>query len=151
MRRCAAFTLVEIMIVVSIIALLAAMVVPSFIRARERTQNAKFINALRIASSAVELYAMENRSYPADTNRGIVPPELLPYLDPTLNWTAATPIGGQWDWDFNVFGSRAAVSVVEPAGGEARMIEIDAQFDDGSLTSGRFQSKSLGRYSDILE
>nr|MBA3274078.1 type II secretion system protein [Chthoniobacterales bacterium] len=66
MRRNSAFTLVEIMIVVSIIALLAAVAIPAFMRARQRTQNVKFINALRIASGAIEQYAIEHSSYPVD-------------------------------------------------------------------------------------
>ena len=50
------------------------MALPSFIRARQRAQNTKFINALRVASDAFDTYAMEHSSYPADVNRGIVPP-----------------------------------------------------------------------------
>ena len=44
------FSLVEIMIVVSIIALLAVIALPSFLRAREQARAAKFMNALRVAS-----------------------------------------------------------------------------------------------------
>lgn len=151
MRRNAAFTLVEIMIVIAIIGLLAAIAVPAFMRARLQAQDAKFINTLRLASSAVELYAIENRGYPPDTTRGIIPPGLLSYLDPTLDWSANTPIGGQWDWDFDVFNSKAAVSVVGSSADVERMTEIDRKFDDGNLATGRFQSKPQGRYSDIIE
>jgi prepilin-type N-terminal cleavage/methylation domain-containing protein len=88
-RPKSAFTLIEIMIVVSIIALLAVIAVPSFLRARQRSQNSKFINALRVAADAVDTYAMEHGGqYPADRNRGVVPPELASYLDATLDWTA---------------------------------------------------------------
>jgi prepilin-type N-terminal cleavage/methylation domain-containing protein len=53
------FTLVEIMIVVAIIALLAAIAVPGFLRARKRSQAAKVLNDLRLIDSAIEQYAME--------------------------------------------------------------------------------------------
>ncbi len=140
------------MIVVSIIALLAVIAVPSFLRARQQAQNAKFINALRVASGALELYAMEhNGAYPPDTNRGVVPPALLQYLDPTLDFTAQTPIGGKWDWDFNVFGTRAAISVVDSRASTEQMTQIDENYDDGDLSSGRFQAKANGRYSEIIE
>ncbi|MFN2477251.1 MAG: type II secretion system protein [Chthoniobacterales bacterium] len=151
MRRSSAFTLVEMMIVVAIIALLAAIALPAFMRARQQAQNAKFLNALRIASSAIEQYAAEHQSYPPDVNRGIVPPGMDTYLDQRLNWTGATPIGGQWDWDFNVFGVKAAVSVVSPTASDAQLVEIDAKFDDGDLNTGRFQQLQQGRYSDIVE
>jgi prepilin-type N-terminal cleavage/methylation domain-containing protein len=54
------FTLVEIMIVVAIIALLAAIAVPGFLRARKRSQASKIINDLRLIDSAVDQYAIEN-------------------------------------------------------------------------------------------
>jgi prepilin-type N-terminal cleavage/methylation domain-containing protein len=55
-----AFTLVEIMIVVAIIALLAAIAVPGFLRARKRSQASRIINDLRLIDSAVDQYAIEN-------------------------------------------------------------------------------------------
>ncbi len=55
----AGFTLVEIMIVVAIIALLAAIAVPGFLRARKRSQASKVINDLRLISAAVDQYAIE--------------------------------------------------------------------------------------------
>ncbi len=54
------FTLVEIMIVVAIIALLAAIAVPGFLRARKRSQASRVINDLRLIDSAVDQYAIEN-------------------------------------------------------------------------------------------
>lgn len=54
------FTLIEIMIVVAIIALLAAIAVPGFIRARKRTQASRVLNDLRSIDSAVDQYALEN-------------------------------------------------------------------------------------------
>ena len=53
------FTLVEIMIVVAIIALLAAIAVPGFLRARKRSQASKIINDLRLIDGAVDQYAIE--------------------------------------------------------------------------------------------
>ena len=58
-RRHAGFTLVEIMIVVAIIALLAAIAVPGFLRARKRSQASKILNDLRMIDSAVDQYAIE--------------------------------------------------------------------------------------------
>jgi prepilin-type N-terminal cleavage/methylation domain-containing protein len=53
------FTLVEIMIVVAIIALLAAIAVPGFLRARKRSQASKVLNDLRMIDNAVDQYAIE--------------------------------------------------------------------------------------------
>jgi len=59
-KRHGGFTLVEIMIVVAIIALLAAIAVPGFLRARKRSQASRVINDLRLIDSAVDQYAIEN-------------------------------------------------------------------------------------------
>lgn len=53
------FTLVEIMIVVAIIALLAAIAVPNFLRSRKRSQATQVLSDLRIIDAAVDQYAIE--------------------------------------------------------------------------------------------
>ncbi len=53
------FTLVEIMIVVAIIALLAAIAVPNFLRARKRSQATKVLEDLRMLDHALDQYAIE--------------------------------------------------------------------------------------------
>jgi prepilin-type N-terminal cleavage/methylation domain-containing protein len=58
-KRHGGFTLVEIMIVVAIIALLAAIAVPGFLRARKRSQASRILNDLRLIDSAVDQYAIE--------------------------------------------------------------------------------------------
>src|SRR6266481_4045649 len=60
------FTLVEIMIVVAIIALLAAIAVPGFLRARKRSQASRIINDLRLIDSAVDQYAIETNKKSGD-------------------------------------------------------------------------------------
>ena len=59
-RSIRGFTLVEIMIVVAIIALLAAIAVPGFLRARKRSQASRILNDLRLIDSAIDQYAIEN-------------------------------------------------------------------------------------------
>ncbi len=56
----AGFTLVEIMIVVAIIALLAAIAVPNFLRSRKRSQATQVLEDLRQIDAAIDLYSIEN-------------------------------------------------------------------------------------------
>lgn len=67
MKKREGFTLVEIMIVVAIIGLLAAIAVPSFVTARTKSQASACLNNLRQIDGAKDLYAMDNdNAAPAD-------------------------------------------------------------------------------------
>ncbi len=150
MRSKAAFTLVEIMIVVAIIALLAVVAVPGFLRARQRTQSTHFINSLRLARDAFDTFAVEHQTYPPDANRGIVPPGMDRYFGKNLNWEKPTAIGGNWDWEYGVFGLTAGISVASPSVSEEQLRGIDQQIDDGNLATGDFRDQGPGRYTLIL-
>jgi len=63
-RRTSAFTLVEIMIVVAIIGLLAAIAIPNFVRARTQSQTQACINNLRQIDAAIQQWALENNQGP---------------------------------------------------------------------------------------
>ena len=88
----AGFTLVEIMIVVAIIALLAAIAVPGFLRARKRSQASKIINDLRLISSAMDQYAIETNKTTGDA---IDVPDWTKYIkkDTALESTGADLFG----------------------------------------------------------
>jgi prepilin-type N-terminal cleavage/methylation domain-containing protein len=60
-NRRAGFTLVEIMIVVAIIGLLAAIAIPNFVKARTTAQKNACVNNLRQIDGAKEQWALENR------------------------------------------------------------------------------------------
>jgi prepilin-type N-terminal cleavage/methylation domain-containing protein len=91
----AGFTLVEIMIVVAIIALLAAIAVPGFLRARKRSQASKIINDLRLISSAMDQYAIETNKTTGDA---IDVPDWTKYMkkDTALESTGADLFGAQY-------------------------------------------------------
>ena len=65
-RRCrAAFTLVEIMIVVAIVALLGAIAVPNYLRYAAESRKATCINNLRLIDHAIQQWALEQKKGPA--------------------------------------------------------------------------------------
>ena len=73
------FTLVEIMIVVAIIALLAAIAVPGFLRSRKRSQATAILNDARVLDGAKDQYAIESNQKGTVT---VLPAMLTAYLKP---------------------------------------------------------------------
>ncbi len=151
MRRAPAFTLVEIMIVVAIISLLAVLALPSFLHARRRAQNTLFINEMRVTCNAFQLYAQENNSYPPNVAPGVLPPGMSTYFGPNFDFSASTPIGGNWDWANRKAGNFIGVSVFNPSSDITQLQEIDAMMDDGNLATGGFVQAAASRYISILE
>ena len=61
------FTLVEIMIVVAIIGLLAAIAIPNFVKARSRAQQNACIANLKQIEGAIQVWAIDNTKANTDT------------------------------------------------------------------------------------
>lgn len=59
-----AFTLIELLIVVAIIAILAAIAVPNFLEAQTRAKVSRFKADIRSAATAIEAYAVDHNKYP---------------------------------------------------------------------------------------
>jgi general secretion pathway protein G len=90
-RRGAGFTLIEIMVVVVILGILAALIAPNVISRIDEAQVVKVQQDLRAIESALKLYRLDNFRYP-DTEAGlealVTPPQ-----DPNARW----PAGGYLD------------------------------------------------------
>jgi len=103
-NRKAGFTLIEIMVVVAIIGLLAAIAIPNFVRARETAQLNSIISNLRITEGAKDQWALENKKGTGSTP---VASDLAPY---TKNITfPATGVVGE-TYNINAVGITATAT-----------------------------------------
>ncbi|MEO1583245.1 MAG: prepilin-type N-terminal cleavage/methylation domain-containing protein [Planctomycetota bacterium] len=148
-----AFTLVEILIVVVILGILAAVVVPSFANAVEPSRHSAFATSMRAFAQAMQFYRAENGAWPEDGTSGEAPAGTEDLLDIDA-FESITPIGGVWDTESDPAGLGYGVGVVFNGEGESRdseyMLLIDELIDDGDLTSGGFMEFPGDRFYMVL-
>lgn len=146
------FTLVEIMIVVMIIALLAAIALPSFVKARNTARVNATCNDLRVFYAAFQQYAMERGNYPTNAYvAGVLPAPMVPYLN-SNKWSRGAETGGQFYFKssyYSALSNRPAIGIVGTIGNPpdaTSMLSIDQTIDNGDLASGQFIRLSLNAY-----
>ena len=147
------FTLVEIMIVVVIIGLLAALAIPAFQRVQRASQNARIINDFRVFSQAFEIYNSQNGAWPNNAGPGVVPtaPVAMNGDFKVASWQAVTVVGGRWNWDNNLgSGGNAGICISTYTCTDAQLEEIDEKIDYGDLTTGNFKKTTATRVMFVL-
>jgi prepilin-type N-terminal cleavage/methylation domain-containing protein len=151
-------TLVEVMIVVSIIGFLAVLAVPQVRHARQRSQDTAFINDLRILTGQLfDYHGFGFQGFPEEMPPGVVPPAVTNSLPKRFDWAAPTAIGGYWTWRRAATRGEkvegicyAGLAVHQPKRTTADMRKIDERIDDGNLSTGLFRSITDG-YIHVVE
>ena len=153
------FTLVEIMIVVVIIGLLAALAIPAFQRVQRASKNARVLNDFRVFAQAFEIYNTQHGFWPDNTGAGQIPTLPVPMTGDfkAVVWQSPTSIGGRWNWD-NSFstGGLAGISISDAAGfritaDDVQLAEIDAKMDDGDITTGKLRMTTASKFTLVLQ
>jgi len=129
------FRLVEIMVVVVIIGLLAAMALPASRRVQPSAVSTRYINDARQVRDGAECYATEHGNFPAN-GIGALHPSLQGYVPDSLFNATTTPLGGGWAWDYQQNGITASISVYLNTVSAAQLTDIDRTIEEGNLTSG---------------
>jgi len=146
------FTLIEILIVVTILGILASIVIALFNTTTEDAQRTAFISSGRVFSNAAQRFELDNGGPLEDASSGVLPVGFDPYVQES-RW-GETPIGGVWDTELNSFGIVSALGVHFEGTGKTRddifMAEVDQAIDDGDLATGSFRKLASDRYYFVL-
>ena len=149
------FTLIELLVVVAIIGIIASVAVVAF-------QN--IILDAKVTTVATDLRAFESGFVNYSTDEGDLPPDS--HLDPPYHlpagtgiedylpvnkWVAATPLGGNYNWEGPDFYPYAGIAFFQPNASAGLFARLDATLDDGDLSQGRFRITANGRYTYVID
>lgn len=146
--------MVEIMIVVVIVSLLAAIALPAFERIIQQSRFTLFLNQTRSFANGLEIYMMEEGTYPVDTSTGQYNSELVGYVD-EADFMNESEFGGKWDIEFDEDDSEDyVVAIGIHFQGVPTPVEdiqrFDELHDDGDLTTGIYRRITSDRYYRIV-
>lgn len=146
------FTLVEILIVIVILGILAAIVLPGFAGVARSAEQAAFIREVRIYADAAMVFRVRTGGFLEAPGAGAVPAGFADYVD-EQDWVRPTPIGGLWDCLLNDLGVVAAIGVTfdDKVPDDDYMLQIDRTFDDGMLETGMFRKLADGQFCYVIE
>ena len=138
MRSKKGFTLVEIMIVVAIIVLLAAIAIPNLLRARLSANEATSIAAMRTLSTALESYraAQSPPSYPVGSVLTPLSTANPPYIDSVLGAGNKSGYTYTYAGTANVFNVTAAPQTANVTGVRSFFVDQSGVVRVGTSSSG---------------
>jgi prepilin-type N-terminal cleavage/methylation domain-containing protein len=127
----AGFTLIEIMVVVVIISVLAAVSVPALQRVQRKAKTTTITNDFRVFAAAFDSYAQETGTWPAEAAAGVFPTGMDQRINRTA-WLRKTPMGGQYNWEnnqFNLFGTYKAAIVISATATAPLPLDVNMLYD----------------------
>ena len=131
-RRHRGFTLIELMVVVSIVGILATLATPKVVEAMRRAKAAAILSDLNTIRGAALASFQQTSSYPATGDWGVVPPELLAHLPQDFKFSGN---GAQYRWQLwgTASGDAGAISSVSSGGTDVAVIGLGVKSDDPLL------------------
>jgi prepilin-type N-terminal cleavage/methylation domain-containing protein len=134
------FTVLEIMIAISIVCFLAMLAIPAIQNALRRTERTRLVREMRTTSDSFMIYAADHDGEMPPTARGTYPEGMQTYFPKNSTWVETPPGGGEWAWLWfdgsSVLGFRGFVAVLDSEFNETDLQRIDDEIDNGDISSG---------------
>jgi prepilin-type N-terminal cleavage/methylation domain-containing protein len=144
-----AFTLIEVLVVVVVLGIIAAVAIPKFAAARSTSAAAAAAEQLKIFERALENYYARNGHYPHghwDWKRGS---DEIRAIFGTDLFSKETPVGGHYGYVGPDQGGQTRLTILPFSGvfdevnrvrpDNEALAEVDALLDDGNTAAGRFR------------
>ena len=139
MRKDSGFTLIELLIVITIIGLIAAMAIPNLISAVDKAKQKKTMGDMRQIGGAVEMYAVDNNTYPKVSTYSALAPLIVPSYVKTVSgadgwnhgWVFTGDTSEGNDYTITSLGKDGRPSVVN--GGPTSDFDCDIVFTNGQF------------------
>jgi general secretion pathway protein G len=133
------FTLVELLIVVAIIGVIAAIAIPNLLSSLQRARQKRTMADIRAVAVALELYQLDNNVYPVGSSGTVA--GVRSWLEP--RYSSVVPTQDGWARDLLYEGSRSAYTIISfgsngaddgpYAGGPTTRFFEDIVFAEGSF------------------
>ncbi|MDG1302324.1 MAG: prepilin-type N-terminal cleavage/methylation domain-containing protein [Opitutae bacterium] len=146
LRRGAAFTLIELLTVIAVIGILAAILIPAIGKVKERANETKCVSNLRQIGLAMKIHAGENHgNLPMPYSQSGPKGEVIwfDYLLPYMN----VEYEGKWTWDqrkHEVFNCPSADHILEFEG--VSKFTYTYGWNSAFYRDGRFPNPDTGQY-----
>lgn len=156
------FTLIELMVVIAILGILAAIAVPNYIRYRKKAQISEIASNLKNFKTGFIAYAVDTGDFPDDSHTdtgpyGLPNTEIEDYIM-LHEWVTPTALGGRYNWEgANTYwptypngSGYIGISIDGATAPQKDLRFLDGLLDDGNLLTGTFR-KIGSRYTLIID
>jgi len=137
------FSLIELLVVIVVIGILAAVVVPNTILAGDTARITATAQDLRSMQLALEAYRNKSGRWPASVGGAMLPPEIQPEFKKTDPFAKTVPTGGIYDYDGATSSRGPRIRIYgttgNPIGNDEMIEKLDKEIDDGDIATGRLR------------
>ena len=145
------FSLVEILVVIAVIGIIAAIAVPYIGTIREKARVASTVHDFRTFRTAFYSYSLMRNGYPPDSHNELPKGVGMEAFLAADSFERDAAISGRFNWEGPERYPYAGISLTTTNASQSELEAVDDILDDGNLSTGYFRRTPNGRYTYIIE